>query len=112
VQVCSYRCIVTYESPLLEAFSLCVLQKHNCLGLSASPPTLPLVHPLAAFRGQPLTHATAEDIFVGWLRDPARCEAGRLAWSWRVVAGVNAAYDSFPCQFQLFYRGKARGSLW
>lgn len=25
-QVCSYRCIASYESPLLESFSLCILQ--------------------------------------------------------------------------------------
>jgi len=37
-QVCSYRCIASYESAPLEAFSLCILQKHNCLGLSASIP--------------------------------------------------------------------------
>ena len=37
-QVCSYRCIASYESPKLADFSLCVLQKHNCLGLSAEIP--------------------------------------------------------------------------
>lgn len=25
-------------------------------------------------------------------------------WSWKVVCGQNAAYDTFPCQYQLFYR--------
>jgi hypothetical protein len=39
-QVCSYRCIASYESPQLEAFSLCILQKHNCLGLSADIPAV------------------------------------------------------------------------
>ena len=29
-----------------------------------------------------------------------------------MVAGQNAAYDQFPCQYQIFYRGKARQSLW
>jgi hypothetical protein len=33
-------------------------------------------------------------------------------FSWRVFAGKNAAYDFFPCQFQLFYRGKGRGGMW
>ncbi|GKE90461.1 violaxanthin de-epoxidase, chloroplastic [Tanacetum coccineum] len=42
----------------------------------------------------------AEDLFVGWL--------GNLDWSWRVVAGQTPAYDQFPCQYQLFYRGKQR----
>ena len=35
-----------------------------------------------------------------------------MQWSWRVVAGQNAAYDQFPCQYQIFYRGKARGTMW
>ncbi|CAI5949202.1 unnamed protein product, partial [Closterium sp. NIES-65] len=103
-QVCSYRCIVSYETPKFEAFSLCVLQKHNCLGMTAEIRDRPTVLPLTHLRGQPVTHERAEDIFVGWL--------GQLPWSWRVVAGQNAAYDQFPCQFQIFYRGKARGSVW
>ncbi|XP_078432220.1 uncharacterized protein LOC144703822 [Wolffia australiana] len=103
-QVCSYRCIASYESPILEAFSLCVLQKHNCLELDGEIPTKPFVQPMERFRGDPLTHETAEDLFVGWL--------GELKWSWRVIAGQNPAYDQFPCQYQLYYRGKAKGSFW
>ena len=38
--------------------------------------------------------------------------AGKEEWSWRVVAGQNAAYDQFPCQYQIFYRGKARQAMW
>lgn len=89
-QVCSYRCIASYESPLLEAFSLCILQvgrqrcfnhlmrlmqKHNCLGLDATPPTAPDPAPMMQFRGQPLTHEMAEDMFVGWF--------GPQQFSWR-----------------------------
>lgn len=103
-QVCNYRCIVSYESPKLEAFSLCILQKNNCLGLNADIPTKPYVPPMSVFRDEDFSHDTAEDLFVGWL--------GRLGWSWRVVAGQNPAYDQFPCQYQLFYRGKAKGSFW
>ncbi|KAH9603246.1 hypothetical protein KSS87_004205 [Heliosperma pusillum] len=103
-QVCNYRCIASYESPHLEAFSLCVLQKHNCLQLDAKVPEKPYVPPMTMFRGSMLTHEIAEDLFVGWL--------GKLEWSWRVVAGQNPAYDQFPCQYQLFYRGKAKGSFW
>ncbi|GAB4848309.1 hypothetical protein Ancab_002976, partial [Ancistrocladus abbreviatus] len=103
-QVCNYRCIASYESANLEAFSLCVLQKNNCLRLDAKIPENPYVPPMAKFRGSDLCHEAAEDLFVGWL--------GNLDWSWRVVAGQNPAYDHFPCQFQLFYRGKARGSFW
>ena len=126
-QVCSYRCIVSYESPLLEAFSLCVLQKHNCLRLDAAIRDRPNVQPLPEFRGQPLTFDAAEDIFIGWLPQEQsagsdsgnrRAEDGagewepEVQWSWRVVAGQNAAYDQFPCQYQIFYRGKARGTMW
>lgn len=103
-QVCSYRCIASYESPKFEAFSLCVLQKHNCLGLDAEISMKPDVQPLSSFRGSLLSHEVAEDLFVGWL--------GELESSWRVVAGQNPAYDQFPCQYQLFYRGKAKGSFW
>ncbi|KAK4766831.1 hypothetical protein SAY87_008473 [Trapa incisa] len=103
-QVCNYRCIASYESPKLEAFSLCVLQKHNCLELDAQIPQLPVVPQMRIFRGEEITHEVAEDLFVGWL--------GKLDWSWRVVAGQNPAYDQFPCQYQLLYRGRAKGSFW
>lgn len=103
-QVCNYRCIASYENPNLEAFSLCVLQKNNCLELDAKIPERPYVPPMVKFRGRELCHETAEDLLVGWL--------GSLDWSWRVIAGQNPAYDQFPCQYQLFYRGKARGSFW
>ncbi|KAL6583183.1 hypothetical protein OROMI_005261 [Orobanche minor] len=103
-QVCSYRCIATYESPQLEDFSLCVLQKHNCIRLDAKIPDEPHVNPMARFRGEDLDHEMAEDLLVGWL--------GNLDWSWRVAAGQNPAYDQFPCQYQLFYRGRAKGSFW
>ncbi|ESW31763.1 hypothetical protein PHAVU_002G265800 [Phaseolus vulgaris] len=103
-QVCNYRCIASYESANLEAFSLCVLQKNNCLELEAEVPDKPCVPPMIKFRGQNLSYEMAEDLFVGWL--------GSLQWSWRVVAGQNPAYDQFPCQYQLFYRGKAKGSFW
>lgn len=46
----------------------------------------------------------AESIFIGWLSEKK--------WSWRVVAGQNVAYDQFPNQYQLFYHGKAKNSLW
>ena len=67
VQVASYRCIVSHETPALQAFTLCVLQRHNCLGLHAPIPQRPAPEPMASFRGRPLTHDTAEDIFIGWL---------------------------------------------
>ena len=45
LQVCAYRCIVSYESALLQDFSLCILQKHNCLGKDArAPAILPSSH--------------------------------------------------------------------
>jgi len=37
-QVCSYRYIASSESPYFEAFSLCGLQKQNCLELDAKIP--------------------------------------------------------------------------
>lgn len=86
VQVCSYRVLASYESPLLEDFSKCILQRHNCLRNSAEIPLKPDPPPLATFRGTPLTHEAAEDIFVGHLADQA---ATPQPFSWRVAAGKN-----------------------
>ena len=113
-QVCSYRCIASYESPQLQEFSLCILQKHNCLGLDASIPDKPSPVPMKSFRGKPMTHDIAEQLFTGWM-DDAKSSIdlpGRELYSWRVFAGKNAAYDKFPCQYQLFFPGKARNSFW
>ncbi len=111
-QVCSYRCITSYESPKFEAFALCNLQIHNCLNNHAERPLLPAVAPMRSFRGAPLTHELAEALLIGWLdtRGTLAPPGARIAWSWKVVAGQNPAYDHFPAQHQIFYRtakGKA-----
>ena len=113
-QVCSYRCIASFESEALAEFSLCILQKHNCLGLDASIPQLPKPKPLRYFRDQPLSTDLARDLLVGWLSNAGSSliESEEEQFSWRVFAGKNAAYDYFPCQYQLFYPGKARNSFW
>ena len=86
-QVCSYRVLASYESPLLEQFSLCILQKHNCLRNHADIPSAPAPEPLTQFQGKALTHEMAEDIFVGSLsKDLGH---GGLQHSWRVAAGKN-----------------------
>jgi len=68
---------------------------------------------MTSFRGKPLTHEVAQSLFVGWF-DSAGFKDGadKLPFSWRVFAGKNPAYDYFPCQYQLFYPGKAKDSLW
>ena len=81
---------MSYESPKLQDFSLCVLQLHNCLGNSAEIPLEPDPAPMPAWRGQPLSWESSDAIFYGKL--------GELPWSWRVIGGKNAAYDQFPCQ--------------
>ncbi|KAI3424929.1 hypothetical protein D9Q98_008313 [Chlorella vulgaris] len=115
-QVCTYRCITSYESPLLEDFSLCIIQKHNCFNLKADIPMVPDPAPLASFGGQPMTHELAEDLFIGWLDADSTTSLDRPSalqpFSWRVFAGKNAAYDFFNCQYQLFYRGKGKGGMW
>ena len=99
-------------------------QKNNILGLSASMPVFPDPAPLQQFRGQALSFADAEDIFVGHLKlrggesnrlmDRVDREGTRrLPWSWKVVCGQNPAYDYFACQHQLFYRDlKQKTALW
>jgi hypothetical protein len=117
--VCSYRCIVSYETAEFENFARCILQRNNCMGNTATAPVYPDPAPLASFRGATLTHDTAEAIFEGWLR-PRDGEANALVpdsaselrpWSWMVVCGQNPAYDYFSCQHQLFYKDKARKSV-
>jgi len=107
-QICQYRCIVAHETPTFEQFALCILQKHNCRGLTAEMNMQPDHAPMSTFRGAPLTHEVAEDMLIGWM-DPGR---GSSPFSWLVAAGKNPAYDYFPCQHQLFSRGKGRGQMW
>lgn len=51
-----------------------------------------------------MTFELAEDICINQL--------GSLPWSWKIASGKNSAYDYFPCQFQQFYRGKAKNAMW
>ena len=44
-QVGSYRVIVSYETELLEAFSLCILQQHNCFNCDAKIIADPVADP-------------------------------------------------------------------
>ena len=104
-QVCSYRCITCHETPKFTAFSLCVLEKHNCLRKTAEAPQ-PIPPPLASWRGEPLTDASAEKLLVGWLGVDGR------QTSWMVHQGQSSAYDRFPCQHQIFYPGRGRGVAW
>ena len=66
-QVCSYRCITSHETAKFEKFALCILQKNNCMGNTATAPVYPDPQPMTMFRGEPLTHEAAEGIFVGHL---------------------------------------------
>jgi hypothetical protein len=107
-QVCTYTCIRSYQNDQFQMLSRCMLHKHNCLGNDAIRPELPEVLPMRTFRGEPLTHDAAEAIMQGWYGDGP----GAKPYSWLAVAGQNPAYDHFPCQYQIWYRGKARGSFW
>jgi hypothetical protein len=103
-QVCTYRCITSYENEAFANFALCILHRNNILGLNATIPVYPQLTAMQTFRGEALTWNSAETILRGWL--------GPEAYSWLVVAGVNPAYDHFPAQHQLFYSGKASGTFW
>ena len=107
-QVCTYTCIRSYQNVEFEKLARCMLHSHNCLGNDAIRPELPEVLPITTFRGEPLTHDAAEAIMQGWYGDGPNMKP----YSWLAVAGQNPAYDHFPCQYQIWYRGKARGSFW
>jgi hypothetical protein len=120
-QVGSYRVIVSFESALLEDFSLCILQQNNCFACAAPIMTRPAVPLLKAWRGAALDARAAAQIMVGHLAHDAAAPplgpaaSGGLAWSWKIVCGANPAYDAFPAQHQLFYppqAGSGGGSLW
>lgn len=91
LQAC--RCIVSYETPQFEQFALCILQLHNCRGLSAEIPMRPDPAPMTQWRGTPLSHETAEDLFIGWISKgpqlPDGGEARLQPYSWLVAAGKN-----------------------
>ena len=114
-QVAQYRCIASYESDLFTKFSQCILQTHNCLDNKADIPAEPRPPVMPTFRGAALTHAAAYAILRGHLETEMEGDrpgsAVREA-SWRVVAGQNAAYDAFPCQYQLFYPGRGKTAFW
>ncbi|KAG1660262.1 hypothetical protein FOA52_007660 [Chlamydomonas sp. UWO 241] len=67
---------------------------------------------MPTFRGTALTHEAAEDLFIGWLPGGQFSPTEPLPYSWLVAAGKNPAYDFFPAQHQLFYRGKGKGVMW
>lgn len=100
LQVCQYRCIVSYETPKFEQFALCILQLHNCRGLDAQIPMVPDPAPMTSWRGQPMTHELGESLFIGWKDQGPQMPEGSAVkpYSWLVAAGKNPAYDYFPCQ--------------
>ena len=90
-QVCSYRCITSHETPKFEKFAMCILQKNNCMGNTATAPIYPDPQPMVTFRGETITHEAAEGIFVGHLQ-PRSGESNLMLpssaelapWSWKV----------------------------
>lgn len=112
-QVASYRTIVSFESELLKDFSYCILQKNNIFNCKAEIPTMPVVEPMASWRGAPLTVDVARSLLVGHLKDDA-APSGSLGLdiSWKVACGANDAYDQFPSQNQIFYESVNGKDLW
>jgi len=106
-QSCSYRCIVSYQTEAFAQFSLCALQKQNLLNSKIQRPTTPIALPIETFRGRPVTHEIAEGVLVGHFNP-----AADHRHSWLVAAGSNPAYEQFALQYQLWYKGTARGSFW
>ena len=107
--------IVSYETPQLEEFSLCILQQNNCFGCDAKIIEEPRVPLLQAWRGAAVDEAASRQIFIGHFDcDEAHPEAAqRLPWSWKIVCGANPAYDAFPAQHQIFYPSdKSAATLW
>ena len=113
-QVGSYRVIVSFETPQLEEFSLCILQQNNCFGCDANILESPRVPLMRRWRGAPIDAAASRQIMIGHFDcDEASGASQRLPWSWKIVCGANPAYDAFPAQHQIFYPSeKSATSLW
>mmetsp|Transcript_21246 Transcript_21246/g.54752 ORF Transcript_21246/g.54752 Transcript_21246/m.54752 type:complete len:558 (-) Transcript_21246:1748-3421(-) len=114
-QVGSYRVIVSYESELIEDFSLCILQQNNCFNCDSKILESPRVPLMRQWRGKPIDERAARQLLIGHLDVPEAHESAskRLPWSWRIVCGANPAYDAFPCQHQIFYPSESSASaLW
>lgn len=102
-QLCTYRCVARHENPRVRALSLCVLDRHNCLGLCAAVPMHLAAAPTRSFRGRPLTHELAEGLLIGWCRE--------LGHSWKIAANKFPIASQFRSQTQTFYR-EASGRVW
>lgn len=93
-QVCSYRCITSHETAAFEKFAMCILQKNNCMGNTATMPVYPDPEPMTTFRGAPLSFEDAENIFIGKLKlregESNYLVVGTelLPWSWKVIVGL------------------------
>lgn len=113
-QVGSYRVIVSFETPQLEDFSLCILQQNNCFGCDAAILEEPRVPLMRRWRGAPIDDAAARQLMIGHFDcEEASAASQRLPWSWKIVCGANPAYDAFPAQHQIFYPSqKSATSLW
>ncbi|KAF5843914.1 hypothetical protein DUNSADRAFT_36 [Dunaliella salina] len=96
-QICQYRCIVAHETPTFEQFALCILQKHNCRGLTAEMNMQP-----GEEHNLQLYHASTCKGSEMNMQPGGEYEEYQLSH----------AYDYFPCQHQLFSRGKGRGQMW
>ena len=93
----------------------------NYAAVPIHPDPLPLTH----FRGVPVTHTVAENIFIGHLEVPTVSTStsktadeslvtsadDKEVWSWKVVCGQNPAYDYFGCQHQIFYKDPLKPSI-
>jgi len=103
-QVGSYRIIVSNETPQLEEFTSCILQKNDCFNCDAPILEKPRVPLLSEWRGEPLDDRAARDIMMGHLDHPSAHSCSmKKPWSWKIVVGANPAYDAFPMQHQIFY---------
>ena len=114
-QVGSYRVIVSYETPQLEDFSLCILQQNNCFGCDAKIIETPRVPLLQKWRGEAVDEKASRQLFIGHFDcEEAHQDASKkLPWSWKIVCGANPAYDAFPAQHQIFYPSEKSGkALW
>lgn len=87
-QVCTYRCITSYENEAFANFALCILHRNNILGLNATIPVYPQLTAMQTFRGEALTWNSAETILRGWLGPEASSTASYFIGALSTVGGI------------------------
>ena len=94
-QVASYRTVVSYKSPLLTDFSMCILQRNNVFRCDTTIPETK-AGPMSTWRGgRALTQDDARGILIGHLNDEDAIEVSRTKAPTTTVVHLEVSTSPF-----------------